>query len=90
MIQFVKKRDGRTIAFNSDRITRAIFLAASKVAEKENSSADYSVSEKITQDVISLLNSKYANSIPGVEDIQDVVVKLGNSKKYYLFSYHHS
>ena len=56
MIQFVKKRDGRTIAFNSDRITRAIFLAASKVAEKENSSADYSVSEKITQDVISLLN----------------------------------
>ena len=59
MIQFVKKRDGRTIAFNSDRITRAIFLAASKVAEKENSSADYSVSEKITQDVISLLNSKY-------------------------------
>ena len=76
MIQFVKKRDGRTIAFNSDRITRAIFLAASKVAEKENSSADYSVSEKITQDVISLLNSKYANSIPGVEDIQDVVVKV--------------
>ena len=63
-------------AFNSDRITRAIFLAASKVAEKENSSADYSVSEKITQDVISLLNSKYANSIPGVEDIQDVVVKV--------------
>ena len=76
MIQFVKKRDGRTIAFNSDRITRAIFLAASKVAEKENSSADYSVSEKITQDVISLLNSKYANSIPGVEDIQDAVVKV--------------
>ena len=76
MIQFVKKRDGRTIAFNSDRITRAIFLAASKVAEKENSSADYSVSEKITQDVISLLNSKYANLIPGVEDIQDAVVKV--------------
>ena len=35
MIQFVKKRDGRTIAFNADRITRAIFLAASKVAEKK-------------------------------------------------------
>ena len=49
MIQFVKKRDGRTIAFNSDRITRAIFLAASKVAEKENTRADYAMSENITQ-----------------------------------------
>ena len=76
MIQFVKKRDGRTIAFNADRITRAIFLAASKVAEKENTRADYAMSENITQDVISLLNSKYANSIPGVEDIQDAVVKI--------------
>ena len=34
------------------------------------------MSENITQDVISLLNSKYANSIPGVEDIQDAVVKI--------------
>ena len=76
MIQFVKKRDGRTIAFNADRITRAIFLAASKVAEKENTRADYAMSENITQDVISLLNFKYANSIPGVEDIQDAVVKI--------------
>ena len=34
------------------------------------------MSENITQDVIRLLNSKYTNSIPGVEDIQDVVVKV--------------
>ena len=32
MIKFVKKRDGRIIPFNEDRITRAIFLAAEKVA----------------------------------------------------------
>ncbi len=76
MIEFVKKRDGRTIAFNADRITRAIFLAASKVAKRDGNVADYSVAEGITKDVISLLNSKYANSVPGVEDIQDAVVKV--------------
>lgn len=76
MIEFVKKRDGRTIAFNTDRITRAVFLAASKVAKRDGNIADYGVAEKITQDVISLLNSKYANSIPGVEDIQNAVVKV--------------
>ena len=35
MINYVKKRDGRMIPFNPDRITRAIFLAASKMAEQK-------------------------------------------------------
>ena len=70
-----KKRDGRVIPFNGDRITRAIFLAATNVAEKEGVKPDYKVSENLTQEVIRVLNSKYINSIPSVEDIQDVVVK---------------
>lgn len=76
MIQAVKKRDGRVIPFNSDRITRAIFLAASKVAQREGSVADYNVAELLTQDVIKLLNIKFAINTPGVEDIQDAVVKV--------------
>lgn len=76
MIQAVKKRDGRVIPFNSDRITRAIFLAASKVAQREGSVADYNVAELLTQDVIKLLNIKFATNTPGVEDIQDAVVKV--------------
>lgn len=76
MIEIVRKRDGRVIPFNSDRITRAIFLAASKVAERENSKADYHLAELLTQDVIKLLNLRYANNTPGVEDIQDAVVKV--------------
>jgi ribonucleoside-triphosphate reductase (formate) len=76
LIENVRKRDGRLIPFNSDRITRAIFLAASKVAERENSKADYNVAELLTQDVIKLLNLKYANNTPGVEDIQNAVVKV--------------
>ena len=76
MIETVRKRDGRVIPFNSDRITRAIFLAASKVAERENSKADYHLAELLTQDVIKLLNLRHANNTPGVEDIQDAVVKV--------------
>ena len=76
MIETVRKRDGRVIPFNSDRITRAIFLAASKVAERENSKAEYHLAELLTQDVIKLLNLRYANNTPGVEDIQDAVVKV--------------
>ena len=76
MIETVRKRDGRLIPFNSDRITRAIFLAANKVAERENKNANYSLAEILTQDVIKLLNLKYVNKTPGVEDIQDAVVKV--------------
>lgn len=76
MIETVRKRDGRIIPFNSDRITRAIFLAANKVAERESRNADYHLAEILTQDVIKLLNLKYANNTPGVEDIQNVVVKV--------------
>lgn len=76
MINFVKKRDGRIIPFNEDRITRAIFLAASNVAEKENKVPDYKLSEELTQEVIKLLNNKFRNLIPGVEDVQNAVIKI--------------
>ncbi|HBG5346810.1 TPA: anaerobic ribonucleoside triphosphate reductase [Clostridioides difficile] len=76
MVEFVKKRDGRVIPFNEDRITRAIFLAATNVAEREGIVPDYKLSEQLTQEVIKFLNHKYPESVPSVEDIQDSVVKI--------------
>ncbi|RDY22462.1 anaerobic ribonucleoside triphosphate reductase [Romboutsia maritimum] len=76
MISTVKKRDGRVIPFNSDRITRAIFLAASEVAKREGTIPNYQLAEQLTQEAIKLLNCKYSNSTPSVEDIQDAVVKV--------------
>ncbi|EMM1248535.1 anaerobic ribonucleoside triphosphate reductase [Clostridioides difficile] len=76
MLEFVKKRDGRVIPFNEDRITRAIFLAATNVAEREGIVPDYKLSEQLTQEVIKFLNHKYSESVPSVEDIQDSVVKV--------------
>ena len=62
MVQQVKKRDGRIIPFNEDRITRAIFLAASNVAKKERKIADYEVSEQLTQEVVKLINRKFSGA----------------------------
>ncbi|GAA0225382.1 anaerobic ribonucleoside triphosphate reductase [Metaclostridioides mangenotii] len=76
MVKSVKKRDGRTIPFNQDRVTRAIFLAATSVAEKEGTVPDYKVSEELTNKVIRHLNKKFAEETPGVEDVQDAVVKV--------------
>ena len=52
MIETIKKRDGRLAPFNEDRITRAIFLAASAVAEKEGTAADYRIAEGLTSQVV--------------------------------------
>ena len=75
LLEYIKKRDGRIAKFNDDRITRAIFLAASEVAKEEGVAPSYEMSEELTQNVIKILKSKFRNEIPGVEDIQDVVVR---------------
>ena len=46
MITKIRKRDGREDHFIPERITRAIFLAASKVAEEEGNKADYETAKK--------------------------------------------
>lgn len=76
MIELIKKRDGRTIPFNEDKITRAIFLAATDVAKKEGKAPDYKMAEELTQEVIKLLEKRFGENVPGVEDVQDAVVKV--------------
>ncbi|SHK54974.1 anaerobic ribonucleoside triphosphate reductase [Tepidibacter formicigenes] len=75
MIEKVKKRDGRIINFSKDKVTRAIFLAASEVAKKEGKLPDYSMAESLADEVIGLLNRRFIGQIPNVEDVQDAVVK---------------
>lgn len=77
MLTTIKKRDGREIHFSPEKITRAIFLAASKVAEDEGLKADYATAERLTQQVVNYLEAHYqGDEEPGVEDIQDAVVKI--------------
>ncbi|SHJ61164.1 anaerobic ribonucleoside triphosphate reductase [Paramaledivibacter caminithermalis] len=76
MIKKIKKRDGRIINFIPEKITAAIYKAAKVVADKEGSEASYDIAEKLTQRVVALLNKKYSNEIPTVEQVQDAVVKV--------------
>lgn len=92
MVEKVKKRDGRIIGFNKEKITRAIFLAASEVAKEENKHANYRLAEELTQKVVSLINERYKLEIPTVEQIQDCIVKVlienahaKTSERYILY-----
>lgn len=77
MITTIKKRDGREIHFSPEKITRAIFLAASRVAEEEGSKADYETAERLTEQVVNYLEANFqGENEPGVENIQDAVVKI--------------
>lgn len=76
MIEYIKKRDGRKVIFEKNRITKAIFAAASEVAEKEHIEPNYQMAEDIADKVVDLLNKKFIENIPTVEDIQDAVIKM--------------
>ena len=66
----IKKRSGEVVPFDVKKIFDAIKAAVA--VTNEISDADI---VKITQDVLKRLETKYANSIPDVEAIQDAVVQ---------------
>ncbi|OCN05735.1 anaerobic ribonucleoside triphosphate reductase [Erysipelotrichaceae bacterium MTC7] len=76
MIENIQKRDGRVIAFVPEKITRAIYLAASAVAKEDGTEADYEQAERLTDQVTGYLNSVYHNTTPTVEQVQDAVVRV--------------
>ncbi|MEW9124472.1 MAG: anaerobic ribonucleoside-triphosphate reductase, partial [Thermotaleaceae bacterium] len=76
MIDKIRKRDGRIINFVPQKITAAIFKAAQAAAKKDEKEADYEIAEKLTDDVMALLNKKFIEEIPTVEQVQDGVIKI--------------
>jgi uridine kinase len=71
-ITHIVKRDGRVAEFDRDKITNAIYKAAAAVGGHNRS-----LSEKLTDEVVRILNEAYAPpDMPTVEDIQDVAEKV--------------
>ena len=65
----VKKRDGRIVPFDGDRILNAIAKAMSVTGEGSRDEA-----QKVTEQVINELNRRYAaDHTPTIEDVQDAV-----------------
>jgi len=73
-IKTVQKRDGRIVAFESEKIAFAVFKALRAVGVPNRA-----LSEQITENVI----SKFKTDTPSVEDIQDAVeFELFEQKQY--------
>ncbi|MEM1552075.1 MAG: vitamin B12-dependent ribonucleotide reductase [Candidatus Bathyarchaeia archaeon] len=67
----IRKRDGRVVDFNPERIKNAIHKAFVAVKLEDGEKA-----ERLTRDVVSLLEERFVEKIPSVEDVQDVVIEV--------------
>ncbi len=71
MITKIKKRDGREVAFNIEKITTAIFKAAQATGGN-----DYDTAFALAQDVVEYVEKNCPDKVPSVEFIQDAVEKV--------------
>lgn len=87
----IRKRDGRIVDFAQEKITKAIWGAAQAVGGK-----DRGLAERLSNRVVSLLEERFPEAIPGVEDVQDLVEKVlieeghaRTAKAYILYRRQH-
>ncbi|MFO7951223.1 MAG: anaerobic ribonucleoside-triphosphate reductase [Bacillota bacterium] len=84
----IRKRDGRVVPFDPEKITDAIFKAAKAVGGR-----DRGIAESLTRQVLENLKEKVPNGvIPSVEEVQDevevVLIENGHArtaKAYILY-----
>ncbi|MEM4641347.1 MAG: ribonucleoside triphosphate reductase [Candidatus Pacearchaeota archaeon] len=70
-IKKVEKRDGRIVDFDQNRITDAIFKALTATGE-----ADGKEAKKLSDKVVKILERRFKEEIPNVEQIQDIVEEV--------------
>lgn len=87
MITKIKKRDGREVPFNIEKIINAIFKATRAAGEE-----DYSTAVALAEKVVEQLDKNSDKKVPGVEEIQDIVEKVliesghaRTAKQYILY-----
>ena len=71
-ITYIRKRDGRIVPFQPDKITDAIFKAAQAVGGSDRGTA-----QSVSESLLGILNIIYKEGrIPTVENVQDLVEKM--------------
>jgi len=87
MITKIRKRDGREVPFNIEKITNAIFKATRAAGEE-----DYAAAMVLAEKVVERLHNDLGKKVPGVEEIQDVVERVlieegyaKTAKEYILY-----
>ena len=71
MITKIRKRDGREVPFNVEKIASAVFKAASATGGK-----DYSTAMDLAERVVAYIEESMDRRVPDVEEIQDAVEKV--------------
>ncbi|MDO8668746.1 MAG: adenosylcobalamin-dependent ribonucleoside-diphosphate reductase [Candidatus Buchananbacteria bacterium] len=65
----IRKRDGRIVDFNKDKIKQAIIKAFTA-----SNNYDYELVDRLVVSVVNILNNRYGlENIPSIEDIQNIV-----------------
>jgi len=87
----IRKRDGRIVDFDEEKITKAIWAAAQAVGGRDRKRA-----ERLSSRVVALLGEKFPQEVPSVENVQDVVEKVlieeghaRTAKAYILYRKQH-
>ncbi|KXA88838.1 hypothetical protein AKJ62_04355 [candidate division MSBL1 archaeon SCGC-AAA259D14] len=70
-ISEIEKRDGRIVDFDQQKITDAIHKALVAVSVGNGKRA-----EEISNRVVEILEKRFEDNIPSVEDIQDIVIEV--------------
>ncbi len=71
MITKIRKRDGREVPFNIEKIASAVFKAASATGGK-----DYKTAMDLAERVVEYIEETMDKRVPDVEEIQDTVEKV--------------
>lgn len=71
MLTKIQKRDGRTVPFNIEKITEAIYKAARAVGGE-----DYNEATEMAEQVCVYLEEHQNGKVPTVEEVQDAVEKV--------------
>ena len=71
MINTIRKRSGEVVAFQPEKITRAIYKAAVAVG-----GSDWGRAEELTEQVVVLANAQFPDGTAEVEKVQDLVEKV--------------
>lgn len=77
MFKRIKKRDGRAVKFDAEKITNAIAKAGNATGE-----FDYKTAKKLTLKALNLAEQVIDRKTPTVEEIQDVVEEILLSSPY--------
>ncbi len=91
MVEKIRKRDGRIVPFEQEKITTAIWKAAQAVGGTDRERA-----KQLSEQVVEIINKKYDGKTATVENIQDIVEKVlvenghyKTAKAYILYREEH-